>query len=37
VLVMADGKIVEEGPSAAVMRDPQSERARRFLSAVQHR
>ena len=37
VLVMADGKIVEQGPSAAVMRDPQSERARRFLSAVKNR
>ena len=37
VLVMADGKIVEQGASAAVMRDPQSERARRFLSAVKNR
>ena len=37
VLVMADGKIVEQGPSAEVMRDPQSERARRFLSAVKNR
>ena len=37
VLVMADGRIVEEGPSASVMRDPQSARARRFLSAVKNR
>ena len=37
VLIMADGKIVEEGPSATVMRNPQSERARRFLNAVQDR
>ena len=37
VLVMADGKIVEQGPSAMVMRDPQSERAKRFLSAVKNR
>ena len=37
VLVMADGRIVEEGRSAEVMRNPQSARARRFLSAVKHR
>ncbi len=37
VLVMADGKIVEEGPSGEVMRDPQSARAQRFLSAVKDR
>ncbi len=37
VLIMADGRIVEEGPSASVMRDPQSERARRFLNAVKNR
>ena len=37
VLVMADGKIVEEGPSADLMRNPQSARARRFLSAVKDR
>ena len=37
VLVMADGRIVEEGPSADVMRNPQSARARRFLSAVKDR
>ncbi len=37
VLIMADGRVVEEGPSGAVMRDPQSERARRFLRAVKDR
>ena len=37
VLVMADGRIAEQGPSAAVMRNPQSERAKRFLSAVKNR
>jgi polar amino acid transport system ATP-binding protein len=37
VLVMADGVIVEQGPSAAVMRNPQQERTRRFLRAVNDR
>lgn len=37
VIVMADGKIVEEGPSKQVMRNPQSERAKRFLKAVKDR
>ena len=37
VLIMADGKILEQGPSAEVMRNPQTERARRFLSAVMNR
>ena len=37
VLVMADGKIVEEGPSETVMRYPQSARAQRFLNAVKDR
>ncbi len=37
VLIMADGKIVEQGPSAEVMRNPQTERARRFLNAVKDR
>jgi polar amino acid transport system ATP-binding protein len=37
VLVMADGKIVEEGPSRSVMRNPQSPRAQRFLKAVKDR
>ncbi|MEE2952941.1 MAG: amino acid ABC transporter ATP-binding protein [Pseudomonadota bacterium] len=33
-LFMAEGKIVEAGPSADVIRRPQSERARRFFRAV---
>lgn len=37
VLIMADGKIVEEGPSAEVMRNPRTERAQRFLNAVKGR
>jgi polar amino acid transport system ATP-binding protein len=37
VLIMADGRVVEEGPSATVMRNPQSERGRRFLNAVKDR
>ena len=37
VLIMADGVVVEEGPSASVMRNPQSERARRFLKATRDR
>ncbi|WP_131120103.1 amino acid ABC transporter ATP-binding protein [Lichenihabitans psoromatis] len=37
VLIMADGKVIEQGPSASVMRDPQSERAQRFLKAVRDR
>jgi polar amino acid transport system ATP-binding protein len=34
VIVMADGRIIEEGTSAQVMRNPTTERARRFLHAV---
>jgi polar amino acid transport system ATP-binding protein len=34
VIVMAEGRIVEEGTSAQVMRNPTTERARRFLHAV---
>ena len=34
VIVMAEGRIVEEGPSAQVMRNPATERAKRFLHAV---
>ncbi|MDW5595066.1 amino acid ABC transporter ATP-binding protein [Conexibacter stalactiti] len=34
VLFMADGRIVEEGAAATVMRAPAHERTRRFLSAV---
>lgn len=37
VIVMADGRIIETGPSAEIMRNPRSERARRFLSAVVNR
>ena len=37
VIIMADGRIVEEGPSREVMRAPKSERARRFLHAVNDR
>lgn len=37
VMIMADGRIVEKGPSAQVMRDPQHERTRRFLRAVHDR
>jgi polar amino acid transport system ATP-binding protein len=37
VVVMADGKIVEEGPSVEVMRNPRTPRAKRFLSAVKDR
>lgn len=37
VLIMADGHIIEEGKSSQVMRNPQSERAQRFLSAVMNR
>lgn len=37
VIVMADGRIIEQGPSAQVMRQPQSPRAQRFLSAVMNR
>lgn len=37
VIVMADGRIIETGPSGAVMRNPQSERSRRFLNAVINR
>ena len=37
VMVMADGKIVEKGPSGQVLRNPQQERAKRFLRAVHDR
>jgi polar amino acid transport system ATP-binding protein len=37
VIVMADGRIVEEGPSKEVMRNPQTDRAKRFLKAVKDR
>jgi polar amino acid transport system ATP-binding protein len=37
VIVMADGGILEEGPSTEVMRHPKQERVRQFLSAVRDR
>ena len=37
VVVMADGRIVEQGPSRELMRSPKQERTRRFLSAVLNR
>ncbi len=37
VLIMADGRIVEQGVSSEIMRDPQTERAQRFLRAVKDR
>jgi polar amino acid transport system ATP-binding protein len=37
VIIMADGRIIEEGPSVQVMRSPQSARAKRFLGAVLNR
>ncbi len=37
VVVMAEGRIIEQGPSAQVMRNPQHERVKRFLAAVRNR
>ncbi len=37
VMIMADGNIVEKGPSKEIMRDPQHERTKRFLRAVHDR
>lgn len=37
VMIMADGRIVERGPSKEVMRNPQEERTKRFLRAVHER
>ncbi|MBE2278084.1 MAG: amino acid ABC transporter ATP-binding protein [Rhodobacteraceae bacterium] len=37
VLLMAEGKILEEGPSVEVMRNPKTPRAQRFLQAVMNR
>ncbi len=37
VVVMAEGRIVEQGPSRQVLRDPRNERARRFLQAARDR
>ena len=37
VIIMADGRILEAGPSETVMCHPQTERAAKFLSAVRDR
>ena len=37
VVVMAEGRVLEHGPSRQVMRDPENERTRRFLAAVLNR
>ena len=37
VMIMADGHIIEKGPSKDVMRNPQQERTKRFLRAVHDR
>jgi polar amino acid transport system ATP-binding protein len=37
VIIMADGRIIEEGTSTEVMRNPKTERAQRFLHAVNDR
>ncbi|MHC5352259.1 amino acid ABC transporter ATP-binding protein [Metapseudomonas furukawaii] len=37
VVVMADGRIIEQGPSLKVMREPENERVIRFLRAVRNR
>lgn len=36
-LIMAEGRIIEDGPSKEVIRNPQTERARKFLRAVSDR
>ena len=37
VMVMADGEIVEQGPSREIMRAPSHPRSQRFLRAVHER
>ena len=37
VMIMADGDVLEYGPSREVMRNPQKERTKRFLKAVTDR
>lgn len=37
VMIMADGNVIEYGPSVDIMRNPQSERAQRFLHAIKDR
>jgi len=36
-MIMADGNIIEKGPSKDVMRNPREERTKRFLRAVHDR
>lgn len=37
VMIMAEGHIIEQGPSRDIMRNPQQERTKRFLRAVHDR
>ncbi|MNE63499.1 Glutamine transport ATP-binding protein GlnQ [compost metagenome] len=37
VVVMAEGRIIEQGPSTQVMRQPRHERVSKFLQAVRNR
>jgi polar amino acid transport system ATP-binding protein len=37
VIIMADGRIIEEGASAQIMQNPVTERGKRFLNAVNDR
>ena len=37
VIIMANGRIIEKGPSREVMRSPKTERAQQFLNAVKDR
>jgi polar amino acid transport system ATP-binding protein len=37
IVVMVDGAIIEQGPPEQIMRTPEHERTRRFLSAVLNR
>ena len=37
IVFMADGRIVEEGPPAQVMHDPQHPRTQKFLAAIRSR
>jgi polar amino acid transport system ATP-binding protein len=37
VIIMADGRIIEEGASTQIMRNPVTERGKRFLNAVKDR
>ncbi|MGW4201638.1 amino acid ABC transporter ATP-binding protein [Streptomyces sp. NPDC004726] len=37
IVFMADGRVIEQGPAALLMSDPQHERTQRFLAAVRDR